>query len=68
MRGAQESHETVAIKTIKRDGLSSKLLDNLKSEIDILKSLSHRHITKLLDIVVRTLPFAAYAPAGLTYE
>jgi serine/threonine protein kinase len=44
----------VAIKTIKRDGLSSKLLDNLKSEIDILKSLSHRHITKLLDIVVRT--------------
>ncbi|EIN14702.1 kinase-like protein [Punctularia strigosozonata HHB-11173 SS5] len=46
-----ETHQQVAIKTIKRDGLTTKLLDNLKSEIDILKSLSHRHITKLLDIV-----------------
>ncbi|KAF9528317.1 hypothetical protein CPB83DRAFT_932321 [Crepidotus variabilis] len=31
--------------------LTSKLFENLQSEIQILKSLSHRHITKLLDIV-----------------
>ena len=37
---------------IKRDNLSARLLDNLQSEIAILKSLSHRHITKLIDIVV----------------
>ncbi|KAH6903283.1 other/ULK/ULK protein kinase [Coprinopsis sp. MPI-PUGE-AT-0042] len=41
----------VAIKAVKRDNLSARLLDNLQSEIQILKSLSHRHITKLIDIV-----------------
>ncbi|KIY53836.1 other/ULK/ULK protein kinase [Fistulina hepatica ATCC 64428] len=53
-RGAnQDTHEAVAIKTVTRDKLSesAKLWDNLKSEIQILKSLSHRHITKLIDIV-----------------
>lgn len=49
----QNTKEQVAIKTVSRHGLSSKLFDNLQSEIDILKSLSHRHITKLIDIVVR---------------
>ncbi|KJA23964.1 hypothetical protein HYPSUDRAFT_162958 [Hypholoma sublateritium FD-334 SS-4] len=48
-------HETtrqeVAIKAVKRDNLSTKLFENLQSEIQILKSLSHRHITKLIDIV-----------------
>ena len=34
--------------------MTAKLFDNLQSEIDILKSLSHRHITKLIDIVVRS--------------
>lgn len=47
----EDTKEQVAIKTVSRKGLSSKLLDNLQSEIDILKSLSHRHITKLMDIV-----------------
>ncbi|KAI5118367.1 hypothetical protein M0805_004339 [Coniferiporia weirii] len=47
----ENTKEQVAVKTVSRSSLSSKLLDNLQSEIDILKSLSHRHITKLMDIV-----------------
>ncbi|KAF9001203.1 other/ULK/ULK protein kinase [Cyathus striatus] len=47
----EETRKQVAIKTVKRDTLSAKLFDNLQSEIQILKSLSHRHITKLIDIV-----------------
>ena len=42
----------MAIKTVNRSGLSNKLLENLQGEIDILKALSHRHITRLQDIVV----------------
>lgn len=49
---SQETHHQVAIKVVRRDILTAKLLDNLQSEIEILKSLSHRHITKLIDIVV----------------
>ncbi|KAF7293085.1 Other ulk ulk protein kinase [Mycena indigotica] len=47
----EEDHKTVAIKTVLRSKLSPKLFENLQSEIQILKSLSHRHITKLIDIV-----------------
>ncbi|KAJ7092776.1 kinase-like protein [Mycena belliarum] len=47
----EESHQAVAIKTVLRQKLSAKLFENLQSEIQILKSLSHRHITKLIDIV-----------------
>ncbi|KAF5351469.1 hypothetical protein D9757_012058 [Collybiopsis confluens] len=47
----QESHKQVAIKTVKRDKLTTKLFENLQSEIQILKLLSHRHITRLIDIV-----------------
>ncbi|PFH50830.1 hypothetical protein AMATHDRAFT_60295 [Amanita thiersii Skay4041] len=47
----EESRRQVAIKTVKRDNLTAKLFDNLQSEIQILKSLSHRHITRLIDIV-----------------
>ncbi|KAJ7201129.1 other/ULK/ULK protein kinase [Mycena pura] len=47
----EEDHRTVAIKTVFRQKLSPKLFENLQSEIHILKSLSHRHITKLFDIV-----------------
>ncbi|KAL1746115.1 kinase-like domain-containing protein [Schizophyllum fasciatum] len=48
----EETHKQVAIKTVKRETLGTgKLLDNLQLEIDILKSLSHRHITRLLDII-----------------
>ncbi|CAA7263301.1 unnamed protein product [Cyclocybe aegerita] len=47
----EETRHQVAIKAVKRDSLSSKLFENLQSEIQILKSLSHRHVTKLIDIV-----------------
>ena len=50
---AKETRNVVAIKAVKRDSLTTKLFENLQSEIQILKSLSHRHITKLIDIVVR---------------
>ncbi|CAE6492256.1 unnamed protein product [Rhizoctonia solani] len=46
-----ETRRAVAIKTISRSILTSKLLDNLESEINILKSLKNRHITELTDIV-----------------
>jgi hypothetical protein len=51
----QDTHDHVAIKSVRRDKLKAKLLDNLQSEIQILKALSHRHITKLIEIVVRSL-------------
>ncbi|THH10496.1 hypothetical protein EW146_g8351 [Bondarzewia mesenterica] len=47
----EETRVEVAIKTVSRSSLSTKLLENLQSEIYILKSLSHRHITRLIDIV-----------------
>lgn len=47
----EDTHHQVAIKAVRREILTAKLLDNLQSEIEILKSLSHRHITKLIDIV-----------------
>ncbi|KAH9834861.1 kinase-like protein [Rhodofomes roseus] len=47
----EQTHRPVAIKTVSRAGLSPKLFDNLQGEIEILKALSHRHITRLLDIV-----------------
>ncbi|KAF8801247.1 Pkinase-domain-containing protein [Phlegmacium glaucopus] len=47
----EETRHQVAIKAVKRDNLTTKLFENLQSEIQILKSLSHRHITKLIDIV-----------------
>ncbi|KAF5352277.1 hypothetical protein D9758_011942 [Tetrapyrgos nigripes] len=51
-KGYHEStRQQVAIKTVTRDKLSPKLVENLQSEIQILKLLSHRHITKLIEIV-----------------
>ncbi|PPQ99389.1 hypothetical protein CVT24_005372 [Panaeolus cyanescens] len=47
-----ETKQQVAIKAVKRENLSNiKLSENLQSEIQILKSLSHRHITQLLGLV-----------------
>ncbi|KAG9091100.1 Serine/threonine-protein kinase [Ceratobasidium sp. 370] len=46
-----ETRRAVAIKTISRSILTTKLLDNLESEISILKSLKNRHITELTDII-----------------
>ncbi|CAL1709962.1 unnamed protein product [Somion occarium] len=47
----EQTHLEVAIKTVNRSGLTQKLFDNLQGEIGILKTLSHRHITRLLDII-----------------
>jgi len=41
----------VAIKTVSRTILTPKLVDNLESEINILKQLKHPHITELIEIV-----------------
>ncbi|KAF9515058.1 hypothetical protein BS47DRAFT_1391977 [Hydnum rufescens UP504] len=46
-----KNRNAVAVKTISRAILTTKLLDNLESEINILKSLDHAHITRLKDIV-----------------
>ncbi|KAF7972127.1 hypothetical protein HWV62_41320 [Athelia sp. TMB] len=49
-------HEVFAIKVIKGGHFFAKLLQNLQSEIDILQSLSHQHITKLInDMLSRVL-------------
>lgn len=48
----QKSRKAVAIKTVSRSILTHKLLENLESEISILKALTHKHITELKDIVV----------------
>jgi serine/threonine protein kinase len=59
----------VAIKTVSRSSLSTKLVENLQSEIDILKSLSHRHITKLIDIIVRfILLLKSIPPLMMSHE
>jgi serine/threonine protein kinase len=47
----QDTRAAVAIKTISRTILTPKLIDNLESEISILKQLKHKHITQLIDIL-----------------
>lgn len=42
--------KTVAIKSVLRQKLTRKLLENLESEISILKSIRHPHIVSLIDI------------------
>ncbi|KAF8314498.1 kinase-like protein [Clavulina sp. PMI_390] len=46
-----KDRKAVAVKAVRTSILKAKLLDNLESEIAILKSLNHRHITALIDIV-----------------
>lgn len=48
----QKSKTSVAIKAVSRQKLTSKLLDNLESEINILKVISNRNIVALLDCFV----------------
>jgi serine/threonine-protein kinase ULK/ATG1 len=49
-QGRQSKSKTpVAIKAVSRQKLTSKLLDNLESEINILKAISHRNIVALTD-------------------
>ncbi|KAG8904296.1 Serine/threonine-protein kinase [Tulasnella sp. 403] len=46
-----KTRKAVAVKTVSRSILTHKLLENLESEIAILKALTHKHITELKDIV-----------------
>jgi serine/threonine-protein kinase ULK/ATG1 len=41
----------VAVKSVSRSILTTKLFENLQSEIDILKRMSHPHVTQLIDII-----------------
>lgn len=55
----QTTRKAVAIKTVSRSILTHKLLENLESEIAILKALRHKNITELTDIVVSNLVIVA---------
>lgn len=44
-----KSKTPVAIKAVSRQKLTSKLLDNLESEINILKAINHRNVVALTD-------------------
>jgi serine/threonine-protein kinase ULK/ATG1 len=46
------TNEPVAIKSVLRMKLTKKLLDNLVSEINILKGIRHDHIVALVDCQV----------------
>ncbi|RIA96937.1 kinase-like domain-containing protein [Glomus cerebriforme] len=45
----KKTHEPVAIKSVLRSRLTKKLLENLESEIQILKGIRHDHIVQLVD-------------------
>lgn len=47
----------MAIKAVSRQKLTTKLLENLESEINILKAISHRNIVSLEDCFVRRVSF-----------
>ncbi|KAG8689899.1 Serine/threonine-protein kinase ulk2 [Ceratobasidium sp. 423] len=50
----KETHRAVAIKTVSRSILTLKLMDRLEAEVNILKTLKHRHIVELTDLVIST--------------
>lgn len=48
----QKTRAPIAIKAVSRQKLTQKLLENLESEINILKAISHRNIVSLEDCFV----------------
>ena len=46
----QDTNALVAIKAVIRSKLTTKLLENLESEISILKRITHRNIVELKEI------------------
>lgn len=46
-----ETGNHVAIKRLSKEGINEKMLLNLKGEIDLLKTLDHKHIVKYLGLV-----------------
>jgi hypothetical protein len=67
---SQKSKTPVAIKAVSRQKLTSKLLDNLESEINILKAISHRNIVALTDCFVSSFSSpvpTSHLPSSLTF-
>lgn len=66
-RREQDTHAPVAIKAVVRSKLTAKLLENLESEISILKRIVHHNIVELKDCLVSLLPdrFCLRLPAAL---
>lgn len=59
--------DSVAIKAVTRHKLTPKLLDNLESEIRLLKGIKHKHVTELVDCLKTQQHIylvMAYCPAG----
>jgi len=51
----QKTRAPIAIKAVSRQKLTTKLLENLESEINILKVISHRNVVSLEDCFVSVL-------------
>ena len=49
---SQKTRDPIAIKAVSRQKLTTKLLENLESEINILKAINHRNITALEECFV----------------
>lgn len=59
--------DAVAIKAVTRKKLTRKLLDNLESEIRLLKGIKHKHVTELVDCLKTEQHIylvMAFCPAG----
>jgi serine/threonine-protein kinase ULK/ATG1 len=59
--------DPVAIKAVTRKKLTRKLLDNLESEIRLLKGIKHKHVTELVDCLKTEQHIylvMAFCPAG----
>lgn len=51
----QVPHDVVAVKCVDRRRLSSTSVENLITEIEVMKQLKHKHIVRLLDFEVQSL-------------
>ena len=61
----QKTRAPIAIKAVSRQKLTTKLLENLESEINILKVISHRNVVSLEDCFVSATPHRLYIRASL---
>ena len=65
----QKTRATIAIKAVSRQKLTTKLLENLESEISILKAISHRNVVSLEDCFVSPpICFASGLPGHLLFR
>ncbi|KAI8375880.1 kinase-like domain-containing protein [Blakeslea trispora] len=66
-----ETGQIVAIKLVKRENIDSSQLDKIQTEINILKTLNHPYIVKLLSVNETTSSIGMvleYAPGGELFE